>query len=264
MSKVIMSADDYGMSESVDAGIINLIQHGRITATACMVLSPRWEQAAKKITTDIRKKAAIGLHLDMTEFGEPYALKKLIKLSLLRQLPYQKIKTSIHQQLDRFESALKSRPDYVDGHQHVHQLPQIRDTLLEVLTERYKNDLPWLRIAKPPFSSGIKGIVIRMLGASTLKRKALALNFKCSSYLLGVYGFEGSPSDYEAKLEQWLAEANSTSGTVAIMCHPALQKYSLDDHQDPIFESRLTEYQVLNSEIVGHFLDQVELVQQPH
>ena len=263
MSSVIMSADDFAMSESVDAGIIKLIDNGRITATACMVLSPRWAQAAKMLTPAIRKKAAIGLHLDFTEFGQAYTLKQLILLSLFRQLSYQRIKSSIHQQLDLFEAEMQTMPDYVDGHQHVHQLPQIRDALLAVLMERYKDNLPWVRIAKPSLSAGLKGMVIRMLGAGALEKKALALKFKCTSYLFGVYGFKGSPTDYEAKLANWLAEAKRTRGSVAIMCHPAVQKYT-DNHQDPIFQARLNEYQVLNSEIVGHFLEAIHLVKYPH
>lgn len=265
MNSVIISADDFAMSESIDEAIINLIQNDRITATACMVLSPHWEKAAKKMTPAIRKKASIGLHLDLTEFGEEaYSLKRLILLSLVRQLPYQKIKSKINEQLDLFESVIKSKPDYVDGHQHVHQLPQVREALLEVLTERYRGDLPWLRIAKPTINAGIKGVVIKMLGARALEKKALSLHFKCSSYLFGVYGFKGKPADYEAMLVKWLAEAKLTTGTPALMCHPALQKYHAENKQDPIFEARLNEYQVLKSELIGHFLDDIDLIKSPH
>lgn len=263
MKSIIMSADDYAYSASIDEAIIKLIKNDRLSATSCMVLSPRWKEAGKLITPAIRKKASIGLHLDFTQFGNAYSHVKLILLTLMRLLPKESIKTNINQQLDAFEEVLGSRPDYVDGHQHVHQLPQIREVLIEVLTERYQNNLPWLRIAKPPISDGLKGFLIRLLGAKSLEHKALTLNFKCSTELLGVYGFNASPASYEMMLSKWITRAKKSTGVPALMCHPAIQKYSKDINNDPIFNARLNEYQVLNSEIIGHILDSVNLVKNP-
>jgi chitin disaccharide deacetylase len=263
MKSIIMSADDYAYSESIDEAIIKLIKHDRLSATSCMVLSPRWKEAGKLITPEIKKKASIGLHLDFTQFGNAYPHGKLILLSLMRRLPKESIKISINKQLDAFEEVFGSSPDYVDGHQHVHQLPQIRDGLIEVLLERYQNNLPWLRIAKPPVSDGLKGLIIRLLGANALEKKALAFNFKCSTELLGVYGFNTSPAAYELLLSKWIRQAKKSAGVPALMCHPAIQKYANDKNNDPIFNARLNEYQVLNSEIIGHLLDGVNVVKSP-
>ncbi|MFM1956445.1 MAG: hypothetical protein RIR20_1265, partial [Pseudomonadota bacterium] len=145
----------------------------------------------------------------------------------------------------------------------IHQLPQIRDVLIEVLLERYQNNLPWLRIAKPPVSDGLKGLIIRLLGANSLEKKALAFNFKCSTELLGVYGFNTSPAAYELLLSKWIRQAKKSAGVPALMCHPAIQQNSNDKNNDPIFNARLNEYQVLNSEIIGHILDGINLVKSP-
>jgi predicted glycoside hydrolase/deacetylase ChbG (UPF0249 family) len=258
-----MSADDYAYSASIDEAIIKLIKNDRLSATSCMVLSPRWKEAGALITPAIRKKASIGLHLDFTQFGNAYPHVKLILLSLMRRLPKESIKISINKQLDAFEEVIGSSPDYVDGHQHIHQLPQIRDVLIEVLLERYQNNLPWLRIAKPPVSDGLKGLIIRLLGANALEKKALAFNFKCSSELLGIYGFNTSPAAYELMLSKWIRQAKKSAGVPALMCHPAIQQNSNDKNNDPIFNARLNEYQVLNSEIIGHILDGINLVKSP-
>jgi len=263
MNPIIMSADDYAYSASIDEAIIKLIKNDRLSATSCMVLSPRWKEAGALITPAIRKKASIGLHLDFTQFGNAYPHVKLILLSLMRRLPKESIKISINKQLDAFEEVIGSSPDYVDGHQHIHQLPQIRDVLIEVLLERYQNNLPWLRIAKPPVSDVLKGLIIRLLGANALEKKALAFNFKCSSELLGIYGFNTSPAAYELMLSKWIRQAKKSAGVPALMCHPAIQKYSNDKTNDPIFNARLNEYQVLNSEIIGHILDGVDVVKSP-
>ena len=96
MNQIIMSADDYAYSASIDEAIIKLIKNDRLSATSCMVLSPRWKEAGALITPAIRKKASIGLHLDFTQFGNAYPHVKLILLSLMRRLPKESIKISIN------------------------------------------------------------------------------------------------------------------------------------------------------------------------
>lgn len=264
MSSIIICADDFGMSESIDAGIIKLIENDRLSGTACMTMSPRWQEAALLITPAIKAKAAIGLHLDFTQFGQAYSLGKLIALSLFRKLPKDHIKIVITKQLDLFESATGLRPDYIDGHQHVHQLPIIREVLLKELVDRYQHDLPWIRIAKPPLSAGLKAMVIRSLGARVLRRKALALSFKCNAELLGIYNFNGDVAHYKLLLKHWLNSASQKIGTPVLMCHPAFQQNNTDTDEDSIFKARLQEYEVLNSNFAENLLKQFELVKIPN
>src|SRR5450830_178369 len=173
MKPIIISADDFAQSAAIDTAIIALIQQQRLSATSCLTLSPRWTEAAKLITPEIRKLADIGLHLDFTQFAQiaRKPLGILIIRSLLRSLSRKAIAANIHQQLDQFEQVLGTAPDYIDGHQHVHQLPQIRDVLLEIIVKRYGTKLPWIRIAAPPLQFGFKGQVIRLLGSDALKGK---------------------------------------------------------------------------------------------
>lgn len=259
--KLILCADDFGQSEAIDKAIIALIKKNRLSATSCMTLSPRWPTAAKKLTPSIRKKASIGLHLDFTHFGDTISHPKLVLLSLARQLSKQRIQESIHQQLDAFEAAFGSPPDYVDGHQHVHQLPQIRDALLEALHERYRNQLPWLRIAKPPFSDGLKGIIIRILGANAFEKNAKKLGFVCSGSLLGAYGFDGSREDYIQRFKHWLDEVESNAATPVLMCHPAADGTQDDD--DVIYQARVKEFSALTSDALASDFDRLALVKSP-
>lgn len=258
--KLILCADDFGQSEAIDQAIVELIKMNRLSAASCMSLSQRWPVAAKKLTPSIRKKAAIGLHLDFTHFGDSISHAKLIVLSLARQLSNKQIKKSIHQQLDAFEAALGFAPDYIDGHQHVHQLPQIRNALLEVLLERYSSKLPWLRVAKPPLNDGIKGLIIRLLGAHAFERKAKQAGFVCSGNLLGVYGFNGSRDNYIQRFKHWLNEVDSTESTPVLMCHPAIEN-SKDD--DVIYQARVTEYSALASDELADDLKRFHLAKSP-
>lgn len=260
--KLILCADDFGQSEAIDQAITQLIEMDRLSATSCMTLSPRWAQAAKKLTPNIRKKAAIGLHLDFTHFGDAISHPKLVLMCLVRQLSTSKIKLSINQQLDAFETAIGSMPDFVDGHQHVHQLPQIREALLETLLTRYGDNLPWLRIAKPPLADGFKGLIIRGLGSSALEKKAKAQGFMYSGDLLGAYGFNGSSDDYLARFKCWLKEIRSDTATPVLMCHPAVEMPL--KAVDVIYPARIREFEVLVSNKLDEEWKGLSLVKSPN
>jgi len=265
MKPIIISADDFAQSAGIDAAIIALIELGRLSATSCMTLSPRWNDAAKLITDHIRQKADIGLHLDFTQYAKiiKHPLPVMIARTLAHSLSARKIRHAINIQLDYFEDALNSGPDYVDGHQHVHQLPQIRELLLDILYSRYRDKLPWLRIANPPVDDGFKAVVIKQLGARQLDSQARKIGFRCSHQLLGVYAFDGTADDYQNHLDDWFAIAQRSDGVSTLMCHPALRT-TLDQvgkgHYDAIHEARINEYNVFSSGQFDQLLEKHQLI----
>ncbi len=258
MTRVIICADDFAQSAAIDDAILDLIQRGVLTATSCMALSPAWARSATRLTGEIRAKADIGLHLDFTQFSQTLRLSHpvLVLRSLLGLLDRQAVRSNIQQQLNAFEQATGTAPDYVDGHLHVHQLPVIRDELLAEMQQRYgklpTSERPWLRISSPPAGSGFKARIIHWLGAETLQTAALRVGFKVSPCLLGVYDFEGDASDYQAhwltwarQLQQCPAPAEHSLPPV-LMCHPA-KPYDKNDENDPIAVARIIEWQVMHS-----------------
>jgi len=262
--QLIICADDFAQSPEIDMAIVRLIENNRLTATSCMVNSPHWASSAKLLTAEIRQRAHIGLHLDFTQFGYRYPHYLLTLLSLVRCLPRLAIQESIEHQLNQFEAELGTKPDYVDGHQHVHQLPQIREILLSVLKRRYDKHLPWIRVARPHMASGIKGWIIKMLGANALELEAKRLGFRSSNALLGVYNFSGSTQDYKKRLVDWALQAQQGVGTSVLMCHPAV-KLQVDSSEisDPIYPARLNEFSVLNSESFNAIFNEVKIVREP-
>jgi predicted glycoside hydrolase/deacetylase ChbG (UPF0249 family) len=183
-------------------------------------------------------------------------LPRIIGLSLLRALPREPLLRAIRTQLDAFEDVWGAPPDFVDGHQHVHQLPQVREALLAELVHRYGSTqgggLPWLRLTRPPRqgSVGIKQRIIESLGAHGLERRAREQGFRLNGALLGVYGFDQGPQGYAQRLAGWLAQARE--GDV-LMMHPALPRAlkgltatsSAASPADPIAFAREVEYTVL-------------------
>ncbi|MBC7699789.1 ChbG/HpnK family deacetylase [Aquabacterium sp.] len=261
MKSLIVTADDYAMSPAIDEGILALVHAGRVGATSCLVLSPRWPEAARSLTRQVLAQCHVGLHLDLTEFAaHPQALGRLILKACARQLDPAALRQAIVAQLDRFEATLGQAPHYVDGHQHVHQLPQVRQCLVQVLAQRYPagGPRPWLRISDARVAQGWKGRLIAALGSGPLRRLARQQGFATTDRLLGVYDFDGHAPRYLTRLAHWLPH---TQGVTALMCHPAARL----DESDPLGAARWAEYQVLKGPDFAALLqrEQLGLVSSP-
>ena len=113
------------------------------------------------------------------------------------------LRREIAAQLDAFESTLGQTPDYLDGHQHVHQFPRVRDALMEEMSLRYPGRQPWLRSTKRG-TAGFKPALIQALGQHGLARRAALLGFRQNRRLLGVYDFDPR-ADYRRLMRGWLA-----------------------------------------------------------
>jgi predicted glycoside hydrolase/deacetylase ChbG (UPF0249 family) len=245
------------MSAAIDEGILDLVNAGRVSATSCMTLSPRWPEAARLLTPAVRERCHLGLHLDLTEFAaQPQPLGRLILKACGYLLDTAALRHTITEQLDRFEAALGQPPNYIDGHQHVHQLPQVRQCLIEVLAQRYSvgasRPRPWLRISDASVAQGWKGKLIAALGSGPLRTLARQQGFVATDQLLGVYDFEGDADRFVARLGHWLPHAQ---GATALMCHPAARL----DAADPLGAARFAEYQVLKGEAFAALLQRERL-----
>lgn len=249
MPAISLIADDFGLSPAVDAGIIELAELGRLSGLGCLTQLPRWFDAAK-VLDQTRIEASgvqIGLHLNLSQgFGGAWhrSLPLLISGAYAGLLPPERIRESLKIQWDRFTQALGRAPDYIDGHQHVHQLPIVRECLLELLAQEAADQL-WLRITSPIISPKpmIKGWMIAHLGAETLRLQAQRQGLKTNAVFAGVYGFNQSQSGYAYLMDEWLRA--SPQDTV-IMCHPGYFAQATAD--DPIAEARAAELGFLRSD----------------
>src|SRR5699024_11083010 len=86
----------------------------------------------------------IGLHLDLTGiFASTLrgSLKSVIIASYLRRFNPRQVTDIIKQQLDGFEERFNRAPVFIDGHQHIHQFPVIRQCLINELANRYRSEI---------------------------------------------------------------------------------------------------------------------------
>jgi predicted glycoside hydrolase/deacetylase ChbG (UPF0249 family) len=245
LTPIALCADDYGQSDAVDQAVDALLDAGRLSAVSCFSTAPRWRQQSAPSLRTRTGIADLGLHLNLTEnFGATSgALKKLpvhIVCSYLHLLNRDQLRTTLHRQCDLFETGLGQLPDFIDGHQHIHQLPVMRDLLLDLMQTRYAGQRIWIRNTMPanPQWRG-KARILKRLGGGRLARHLTQAGVTTNSGFGGVYGFD--TPDYAHCFDQWLTAAKPG---MLLMCHPANALRG----NDAIAAQRIIEYDFLRSE----------------
>ena len=247
MKRIAICIDDYGLHTAVDEAVLAMIGKGRVTATSCMVGAPAWQYdvARLKEQADAGRVDA-GLHLDLVEYPIEGRLKRPVGVwmrnSVLGRIDGLAVRDEIRRQLDAFEATMGRAPSHVDGHQHVHQFPVIRDRLVQELAQRYPSgSRPWLRNTAGASRWRFKGRVIEAMGARALARLSRERGFAQNASLLGVYDFRGGPQRFRALMREWLADARDGD---LLMCHIATGIVPGDE----IARARVDEYAVFGDE----------------
>lgn len=241
--RIAICIDDYGLHPAVDEAILALVDKGRVTATSCMVGAPAWQYdvAALKQRFDAGRVDA-GLHLDLVEYPIEGRLRRPVgawmRDTVLRRVDAGQVREEIRRQLDAFEATMGRAPSHVDGHQHVHQFPVVRELLVDELARRYAGrPLPWLRSTRGASRWRFKGRVIEAMGSAALARLGRRHGFAQNASLLGVYDFRGGPERFSGLLREWLHAAREGD---LLMCHVASGIVPGDE----IAQARVDEFQV--------------------
>lgn len=129
MKRLIVNADDFGMSAGVNAGIIRTAERGIVTSASLMV---RWPCA--RAAADYARaypSLSVGLHIDLGEWAYRdgawlplYAVTDVDSAAL--------VEAEVLRQLEMFRELTGRDPTHLDSHQHAHRSPpadRIVDTL---------------------------------------------------------------------------------------------------------------------------------------
>jgi hypothetical protein len=259
VKRLVLCADDYALTEGVSRGILELAERGCISATSVMANMPGWPRLAPALR-EAAGSIGIGLHLNLTTAsplgtlpgiapaGAFPNLQDLLRRAATARLPAAEVRSEIERQLDAFEQAFGAPPGFVDGHQHVHVLPVIRTTLLQVLRERGLQGRVWLRDP----SDGILPIIRREVSANkALVVKALAIGFRRAARAAGFdtnEGFSGySPFELATRPERVFGQALIDLGPrPVVMAHPGYADETLRGLDSDV-ESRPHELAYLGS-----------------
>lgn len=241
---IILCADDFGQDPHISDAILTLATNKRLSATSCMTTEEDWTRhgpALKSFQTHLD----IGVHFNLThgKDGSFRSLNEWLLRAILRQIDKEFVEKKLHEQLDRFEAVMGGPPDFIDGHQHIHSFPIIRDVLIKVIKERFPIQTPYVRTLTPMLhgtDSRLKALIVK--GASYgFSRTLDDQRIRHNSHFGGMYSLHAL-APYGNFMRLWLHQASS--GTL-IMCHPGLAP--LHPTFDPIQVARVGEYAYLSS-----------------
>ncbi|MBI3435991.1 MAG: ChbG/HpnK family deacetylase [Proteobacteria bacterium] len=229
-----LCADDYGMAPGINTAIRDLIVRARINATSVMVATPsfnRSEALSLGMLNIGAHRVAIGLHLVLTAPFAPLSsgfsplragrfptLSALLRAALLRRLDKDALAREIEAQIDAFAAAFGRLPDFIDGHQHVHIFPQVRDCLLRVAKRRTPD--AWLRQCGRVVGIGRrladrKGLLLDAFSRA-FRRRAARAGMRTNAAFAGTYHFR-SRRPFARRFAGFL-DLLPEHGLV--MCHP--------------------------------------------
>ena len=141
MKRLVVTADDFGLSPGVVAGIMEAHQRGIVTATSLMVNAPATQDAFRQARAS--PSLSTGLHFVLT-FGEPIGPREPLGALLGKDGRFRRwdagerdrvtagqVREELRAQLRRFENGVGRPPSHIDGHHHVHAIPGVLTAVIE-------------------------------------------------------------------------------------------------------------------------------------
>jgi len=259
IKRVVLCADDYGQTDAISQAIILLLNKKRLSAVSCLTTASQFLAHAAKIVS--YSQIDIGLHLNLTE-GRPLTEKmaregfrpwwRWFHKCFLRRVEKKAVYAELNAQIDRFKEGVGRLPDFIDGHQHVHQFPIIRDILLDIYFKRglqcYIRSTWDVGVLGKFFQAAyLKKMMIQFCLATSFKIQLFRKKIPHNSSFSGIYDFSVR-TPYREQFVQFLSKIKDSG---IIMCHPGLH-----DGNDVITLSREKELAYFQSD---EFLDDCKI-----
>ncbi len=238
MKKVIINADDFGLTDGCSEGIIKAIKEGMVTSTTVMMNMPYANKELEKLRA--MKFESVGVHLTLT-CGKPTLHTEEVptlideannfyrrKDNLFPKMDLGEVERELRNQIELFiKTGLK--PSHLDSHHHIHMYDGVRQIVAKLAKEY---NLP-LRCA------------------NTETKKYLEENniLTTDDFSMEFYGERVSVDTIKQIIE------NSYGTTVEIMTHPAMVDEELKNLSS-YSNIRLKELEILtNKELKKWFVE---------
>lgn len=264
MRIVVVGADDHGIAPATSAVIRGLIARGRITATSSMVIFPEWARDGAALAR-LGDRADLGLHLTLTDHaplgpmpslapdGRLPSFASLARQAWLGGLERGEVLAELERQLEAFRAVVGRAPDYLDGHQHVHQLPVVRGAVVDALARLAPGAVVRTCVEAPGRVLARGESVPRALAFSwsghALRRLAQGAGLATTRGFTGIYDFSPVPA-FATRAERFLRGA--VPGTFW-MVHPGADDPELRA-RDRLVDQRAVEAAFLDSAACDHVL----------
>jgi predicted glycoside hydrolase/deacetylase ChbG (UPF0249 family) len=243
MINLIVNADDFGLTEGINRGIIDGFKDGIITSASLIPTMPAFEHAVQLATAN--PGLDVGVHLSLT-VGKPCLnsnrLSSILKHGKFmrsyvsvagsicgNRVDIQEIKNEMSAQIRKVQET-GLRVSHLDSHQHVHMLPRVLGLVLALMQE---HQIPFVRI--PDGLVGIKqlfttkgwGLLALGLMGRVLRSQVVRARRSTPDYFWGL-----SCSEAMSLHDLMHILRSSKPGTNELMCHPGYNDSALSQIYD--------------------------------
>lgn len=229
--RIIINADDLGLSPSVNTAIFDVFRAGNLTSATLMVNMPGTEDAVRRLKD--HPGLSVGLHFCLTEgnaltgtsglteaSGAFRPRPELARRSLRGAVQAAEVQRELEAQLAAMDR-LGVKPTHVDSHQHVHMLPAVLSGMLPVLRERGLA----MRVVRPP-SSAVgaawrrpKKVMKQLLNAYLADRACRRSGLRTNDLLVSIHDLDHT-GPYQASTYLELLAGTPQDALVEVMVHP--------------------------------------------
>jgi predicted glycoside hydrolase/deacetylase ChbG (UPF0249 family) len=226
-TRLVLNADDFGISPAVNAGILACHAAGTVTSTSLMVHCPGWDDALPLLRAT--PSLGVGLHLNLLvgapiipavtiidrRSGRFLPLGALVRRGLAGRVDAAEVEAECEAQIAAIEAA-GIRLTHLDSHRHTHALPVMRGAVARIAARR---NLPLRRPIESHrrFPNDLVSQVHRGVIAWSWRVTSVgATATRAPQHFIGV-SMQGGEK-FEAQLTQVLGEL--PAGTAEMMVHP--------------------------------------------
>ena len=256
--RLIINADDFGISKNVNLEIIRLMSEKKISSTTLIANAPAVEEALEFASNNL-EKGNIGLHLNFTEFlahskkvssnlkycdNEGFLLTTNCNLGSVSTFDY---KSVLEEWTSQYEAVLKRGVSisHIDSHHFFHTLP---NNFLALKMFAAQKGIRWIRNNYNLHL--IQGKSTKFISIGYLYGLIWSLSLKYLPPFNKTTKYMGSVMDFYnlSRISDCSFMKNST---VELMCHPG---HSNSDFRDEIsiLESRFWENMNVDIELTNY------------
>lgn len=237
LKKLIINADDFGLTDGCNYGIIYAMKLGVVTSTSIMINMPKASDAIKLAKDNGIE--GIGLHLTLT-CGEPVSPKEEVPSLINKRGYFYKRRAELFpvMNLNEAEKELRNqilefkkydiKLSHLDSHHHIHMYDGVREIVANLAKEY---NLP---LRQPNLET--KELLIE-LGVQTT-----------DSFSMGFYDEKANINELIDIIDQ------IPDGSIEIMTHPAIVDRELYDYSS-YNKQRLDELKVLTSKELKDWIE---------
>ncbi len=158
MHKLIINADDFGLSKDVNDAILEAHKFGTITSTSLMTNMGAFEHAINVY----EKTLGIGVHLNLTWGNSLITNQPFNKYNKYKAILYLIKKDLVEKEFRKqIEKILEAgiRPDHLNTHHHIHAFRPIKETVIKLANEYHIYKIRW---PKEKLNLNLKNLLINL------------------------------------------------------------------------------------------------------